>query len=153
MQGGTMRIFDSIRGHFALLTGLRLTTVAGEASFTIDRVVSTEESPASDWIMHITITSSGKKAQIYVSDILNVYTGMINTYWDKSGTRWVTLAEMQKIIEKVSVSQAIASYVMALLATFDDIQSRKEPNSAIRYIPFREHYSLSNAGKLEKQLQ
>ena len=134
-----MRLFDSIRGHFALFTGREISTVAGKASFIIERVHS-RDNPASGWIMDIKVVSSGEIYPIYISDIINVYVGILNNYWNESGTQWVTLVDLSKLLHK-HVDEFKSSYIMALLATFDDIESRSTPNSAIRYMPFNEHFS------------
>ena len=134
-----MRIFDYIRGHFALLTGRKISTVAGRASFVIERVHSLEN-PASGWLMEIKITSSGESYQLYLSDILTVYTEIINNYWSESGSKWVALADVKRLLSKSGVDDFKSSYIMALLATFDDIKTRKGPKPAIRYIPFQEQF-------------
>ena len=135
-----MKIFESIRDHFAPLKGHTFSTVAKHPSFKIKRVVSTKW-PASQWTIDITYLSSGNTDSIYITDILRVYTCLVSSYWDASGSRWATKDDIQACINKHCIKKAQSSCMMALLATFDDIEPsdnidpKTRKKCGIRYVP------------------
>jgi hypothetical protein len=133
-----MRIFDEMRGHFALLTKRQLETLAEQAQFIIVRVVSTS-SKQSDWTVVIRPVNSKYTNAIYLSDVLRVYTYLLSERWKD----WIKLDDIQSVIEKSRINIKQSSYIMALLATFDDVESRKGKDAAIRYIAHREIYGLA----------
>ena len=69
-----MEIFNIIRGHFALLVGKPMKTIAKGKQFNIESV-STKEG---DWQIVLNI-STGNQVAVYISDILRVYTHIVST--------------------------------------------------------------------------
>lgn len=132
-----MRIADSLRGHFALLTNRQLKTLSEGAPFMVTRAVSMTKQQ-SDWGLIIKPVNGTSENIIYISDILRVYAWIISNSNKKN--KWVTLKEIQKIIEKSSINLAQSSYIMALMATFDDIEYREGADAAIMLVMHREQY-------------
>lgn len=127
-----MRIYDSLQGHLAQLVGRELHTLAQERVFRIERVVPENEKQV-EWLIKLTVGSQGNEQSIYLSDILRVYTWMVSNNWDK----WATVTDLEKFISGSPdiVSKKNASYMMALLATFDDIECREGQGAAIKFKP------------------
>lgn len=130
-----MRIFDSLRGHFALLIKRKLKTLSEGSPFIVTRVVSMAKRQE-DWSVIIKPVKGTSENSIYISDILRIYTWIISNKTDQ----WVTLKDIQNIIDKSGINLTQASYIMALMATFDDIESREGENAAIRLISHRKKY-------------
>ena len=124
-----MRIFDSVRGHFALLTNRQLKTLSEGSAFLVTRVVSTTERQG-DWLVVIKPVNGKNENSIYISDILRTYAWIVSNRTDE----WETLKEIQNIIEQSGINLAQASYIMALMATFDDVESRE---GAIKLVSHR----------------
>ena len=122
-----MEIFNTVRGHFALLVGKPMRTIAQGKPFSIDSV-STKEG---DWQIILNL-STGKKGAVYISDILRVYTFVV------SNNRPMTQVEIDKFVKSQCLSKAITPYVIPLLSTFTDIEVSREPKLTIRFIPLRE---------------
>lgn len=130
-----MRIYDSIRGHFALLVKRQLKTLSTGAPFVITRVVSMNQRQK-DWIVTIKPMSGKKPSSIYISDILRVYTWMVG----ENNFEWTSLKEIQQLVEKSQINLAQAPYIMALIETFDDVESRAGEDAAIRVMQHREKF-------------
>lgn len=130
-----MRIFDSLRGHFALLTRRQLKTLSEGSPFLVTRVVSNTERQG-DWLIVIKPVKGTSENSIYISDILRVYAWVISNRMDK----WVTFKEIQKIIEESGINLAQTSYIMALIATFDDVESREGDDAAIMLVSHRKKF-------------
>lgn len=122
-----MRIFDSIRGHFALLEKHQLETLPKGAPFTI-----IEEK---DWRVVIE-PASGKSNSIYVTDILRVYTWLVSF----KGGQWATSSEIRDVVNQQCINKKSSSYIMSLLSTFDDVESKKGRDAAIRFVLHREKF-------------
>jgi len=122
-----MEIFNMIRGHFALLVDKPMTTPAQGKQFSIESVNTKE----GEWQIVLNI-STGNQAKVYISDILRVYTHIVDA------NRPMTQAEIDSFVESKCLSKAITSYVIPLIATFSDIEVSKEPKLMIRFIPLRE---------------
>ncbi len=133
-----MRILDELRGHFALLTKRKFKTLSEEAPFVITRVVSTSKRQ-SEWIVVVRPLTGKNDIRIYISDMLQVYSWMMNNRWEQ----WTTLKDIQGVIDKSRINLAQTSYLMALMATFDDIESRRGEDAAIRLVTHREEYGMS----------
>ncbi|MEP7133609.1 MAG: hypothetical protein ABI904_01635 [Chloroflexota bacterium] len=129
-----MRILDSIRGHFALLANRELHTLSEKAPFVVTRVVSTTKTQ-SDWTVEIR-PLNGKSNLIYISDILKVYAWIMHN--KMSG--WVTRKDIQGVIEESRINKKQASYILALMATFDDFKPREGNEAAIKYISHKEKF-------------
>lgn len=129
-----MRIFDSIRGHFALLAKRQLETLPEGAPFTIISVVSTVPREE-DWKVVIK-PASGKSNSIYVTDILRVYTWLVSS----KGGQWATSSEIQDVVNQQCINKKSSSYIMSLLSTFDDVESKKGRDAAIRFVLHREKF-------------
>jgi hypothetical protein len=127
-----MRIYDALQGHLAQLVGRELHTLAQEKKFRIERVVPENEKQV-DWLIKLAVGRQGNEQSIYLTDILRVYTWMVSNNWGK----WTSVTDMERFITSSPdiVSKKNASYMMAILATFDDIESRKGQGSAIRFKP------------------
>jgi hypothetical protein len=130
-----MRIFDSLRGHFSLLTKRQLKTLSEGSPFVVMRVVSTKKREG-DWSVVIKPLNGKAENSIYISDILRVYAWIISTKMDK----WVTLKDIQNVIEKSGINLAQASYTMALMATFDDVESQEGKDAAIMLVSHRKKF-------------
>jgi hypothetical protein len=129
-----MRIFDEIRGHFALLLGHEFQTLSENKPFIITRVRATT-SRQREWAIVIRPIHGKKENHIYVTDILKVYAWICSTH------RWMNLKQIQEEVKISGVNQAQSSYIMALLTTFDDVECREGEDAAIRYISHREKYN------------
>ena len=114
-----MRILDELRGHFALLTKRKLKTLSEEAPFVITRVGSVSKLE-SDWTVTVRPLTGKNTKLIYISNMLRVYSWIMNNRWEQ----WTTLKDIRGVIEKSGINVAQPSYLMALMATFDDIESR-----------------------------
>ena len=125
-----MRIFDSIQGHLAQLVGRDLHTLAQEKKFRIERVIPTSDKQA-EWLIELSVGEKGNKGHIYLTDILRVYTWMVAEHWDK----WATITELNEFIDKNCINKKQPSYMMAILATFDDIEMREGQRAAIKFVP------------------
>ena len=122
-----MEIFNMLRGHFALLINKPMTTPAQGKEFHIESI-STEKG---DWQIVLNI-SSGKQAKVYFSDILRVYTFIIDS------NHPLTQVEIDNFVESNCLSKAITSYVIPLIATFSDIEVSKEPKLTVRFVQLSE---------------
>lgn len=129
-----MRIFDSLRGHFSLLVNRELKTLSEGAPFLVTRVVSMTKRQE-DWSVIVKPVKGKSENPIYISDILRVYAWIISNKMDQ----WVTLKDIQNVIEKSGINLMQASYIMALMATFDDIKTH-ESDDAIMLVSHREKY-------------
>lgn len=127
-----MRIYDSLQGHLAQLVGRDLHTLAQEKKFRIERVLPKNEKQV-EWLIKISVGNHGNEQSIYLTDILRVYTWMVESHWNK----WATISDLEKYISnnKEFVSKQNASYMMAILATFDDIEKMEGQGSAIKFSP------------------
>ncbi len=124
-----MRIFESIQGHFALLTGEQLSTLARGSVFTIARVIP-ENERQKGWIIELAVGKRGNTAAIYVTDLLSVYTWLVSSKWGA----WATTGEVDEFVAKNCVNKYQTSYAMALLNTFDDIETKSGRSAAIRFV-------------------
>lgn len=122
-----MEIFNLVRGHFALLVGKPMKTIAQGKPFSIDSV-STKEG---DWQLVLNY-STGTKGGVYISDILRVYTYIV------SSNHPLSQVEIDNFVQSQCLSKAITPYVIPLLSTFTDIEVSREPKLTIRFIPLRE---------------
>jgi hypothetical protein len=127
-----MRIYDSLQGHLAQLVGRELHTLAQGKTFKIERVMPENEKQV-EWLIKLSVGSQGSEQSIYMTDILKTYTWMVGSHWDK----WATVTDIEKFISDSPniVSKKNASYMMAILATFDDIESREGQDAAIKFKP------------------
>jgi len=127
-----MRIYDSLQGHLAQLIGRELHTLAQAKKFKIERVLPKNKKQV-EWLIKLAVGSHGNEPSIYLTDILRVYTWMVESYWDK----WASVTDIKNYIStrKGFVSEKNASYMMAILATFDDIESREGRGAAIKFKP------------------
>ena len=131
-----MRIFDSVRGHFALITKQQFKTLSEGSPFVVTRVVSSVKREG-DWSVLVKPLNGKKEIPVYISDILRVYSWMIDNKMDE----WVTLKDIQDIIKKSKINLVQASYSMALLATFDDIKAREGAKAAIMLVSHRNEHT------------
>ena len=128
-----MRIFDEIRGHYALLVGHKFHTLSENSPFIITRVKA--KTPRhSDWAVVIRPVQGKYENRIYVTDILKIYAWICSTH------QWMSLKQIQEEVKNSGVSQAQSSYIMALLTTFDDVEGRKGEDAAIRHMPHNEKF-------------
>lgn len=118
-----MRIWDSIRGHFALMEGKTLHTLAQHKPFTIQRVIP--KNGEADWVIVLSVGDEDRPQYVYITDMLKVYFLII-----RNGGGW---RPRKQIEEDVDISKFQTSYLMAMMTTFDDIEANKEGN-AIRYV-------------------
>lgn len=123
-----MNIYNSVRGHFALLIGKQFLTPAQGKPFTITDVISTNKG----WQIQLKI-STGQSHKIYFSDLLRVYTFILDFYNDKP----LSQTQISNYVKKSCLTKGIDSYVIPLLETFSDIEviKDKEPEWGIRFIP------------------
>jgi hypothetical protein len=119
-----MRIFESIRNHFAALLDQPIPTLARKRPFWIRK--GFEEDTAS-WVLILEVGQKGGKQYIYLTDLINVYFWMLRNRWRE----WTTLKDIHGFI---GIGKAQDTYIMALLATFDDIEAKPD-GSAIRFMP------------------
>ena len=125
-----MRILGLIRGHFALLTGRELETLPRGSKFVVERVLVAKESKArANWLIRIKPLRGDNYQSVYLSDILRAYT------WAVTKRDWIPRREIEDV---VLIGKAQSTYTMALVATFDDIESRSGTNAAIRYVEHSE---------------
>ena len=127
-----MRIYDALQGHLAQLVGRELHTLAQEKIFIIERVVP-ENDKQVEWLIKLAVGEKGNEQSIYLTDILRVYTWVVSINWGK----WITVTDMEKFISSSQdiVSKKNASYMMSILATFDDVESRTGQGAAIKFKP------------------
>ena len=127
-----MRIYDTIQGHLEQLVGHDLYTLSLGKKFRVERVMPKTQRQV-EWLMELAVGEKGNKQHIYITDILRVYTWLVSNYWDK----WARITDIEKFISSHNefVSKKNASYMMALLATFDDIEHRKGQGAAIKFVP------------------
>ena len=126
-----MRIYDSLQGHLAQLVGRELRTLAQGKKFIIERVLPENEKQA-EWLIKLSVGSQGSEQSIYLTDILRAYTWMVGDRWGN----WATVTDIEKFISASNfVSKKNASYIMAILATFDDMESREGQGAAIKFRP------------------
>lgn len=128
-----MRIFDEIRGHFALLVNHEFRTFSEDAHFVITRVKATSPRQ-SDWAIVIRAVNGKNENPIYVTDILKVYA------WICSAHRWMSLREVVQEVKNSGVNLAQSSYIMPLLETFDDVEVRRGKDAAIRHVSHEERF-------------
>lgn len=126
-----MRIYDTMQGHFAQLVGQDLHTLARKKIFHIERVIP-ENDKQVEWLMKISVGDQGNEQSLYLTDILRVYTWMVSTHWNK----WASITDIEEFISNSLdiVSKKNASYMMALLATFDDMAKREGEGAAIKFV-------------------
>jgi uncharacterized protein YneF (UPF0154 family) len=124
-----MRLFDSIQGHFSLYVGRKLSTLAQGAEFEVVRVIPQNERQVG-WVIELGVGKKKNASLIYITDILRVYTWVVSACWGN----WVTTKEMEKFISDNCINKKQVSYMMALLATFDDIEHKTGKEASIRYI-------------------
>lgn len=84
-----------------------------------------------DWQITLKI-STGKPASVYISDILRVYTFIVDC------NRSLTQTEIDQYVKANCISNRITSYVIPLIGTFSDIEISMGSKFAIRFIPLRE---------------
>ncbi len=134
-----MRIFDALRGHFALMTGRQLCDLGMGDSFIVERVVNPSEpveDQLEDWLIVLRPRGGGDRSAILLTDVLRVYTQLVCS---RCGD-WYTPEDIQAVIESSGANPEHCAHIMALLATFDDIESQSGGESAIRYVPHWELY-------------
>ena len=124
-----MNIFNYVRGHFALQIGNQFRTPAQNKPFKIIDVNETNKG----WQIKLKI-STGNTHNIYISDILRVYTHVA----DAPVNQALTQAEIDNFVQKQCLTKGIATYVIPLLATFSDIEVVREPKVGVRFIPSTE---------------
>jgi hypothetical protein len=128
-----MRIFDQIRGHFALLENYQFCTLSEDAPFIITRVKA--KTPRQrDWAVVIRPLNGKNENLIYVTDILIVYAWICSTH------QWMSLKKVEEEVKNSGINLAQSSYIMALLATFDDVETKRGENAAIRHISHDKKY-------------
>jgi hypothetical protein len=125
-----MRIYDSIQGHLAQLVGRDLYTLSEKKKFCIERAVPQNERQV-EWLIELSVGEKGNKQHIYLTDILRVYTWLVSEHWDK----WAGITELESFISENCITKKHASYMMAVLATFDDIEKREGQGAAIKFMP------------------
>ena len=54
----------------------------------------------------------------------------------------MTLKDIVGVVEASGINLTQASYIMALMATFDDIETRRGENAGVRLVTHREKYGL-----------
>lgn len=124
-----MRLFESIRGHFALMTGDEFRTLSRGSAFSIARVIP-ENERQKGWIIELTVGKQGNPATIYVTDLLRIYTWLVSSKWGA----WATMQEVDEYAATNCVNQRATSYMLPLLATFDDIETRAGNSAGIRFV-------------------
>jgi hypothetical protein len=124
-----MELFKLIRGHFLQLANQTFRTPADKHPFHVD----SEATLGSDWQIVCRI-STGNLHGVYISDLLRIYTFLINYARDEPRTQ----AQIQKFVETECVSDQITSYAIPLLATFKDIEVKYSPHFTIRFVPINE---------------
>ena len=115
-----MEIYNLIRGHFAILTSKTFRTPIHNKDFSIDNV--------GEWQIILNL-STGKTANVYLTDILRVYTFVVSA--DKD----LTFAEIADYAEANCIRKGTISYVAPLLATFSDVQISKKDEIIVRFNP------------------
>ncbi len=125
-----MRIYDSIQGHLAQLVGRDLHTLSQGKKFVVTRVIP-KHKKQKEWLIELSVGEQGNKQNIYITDILRVYTWLVSEHWEI----WTTITDLEEFISANCVSSKNASYMMALLATFDDIEKKEGRGAAIRFVP------------------
>lgn len=128
-----MRLFDEMRGHFALLQGRKLETLGDKSGFYITRVASQPKKPA-NWVVEITL-ESGNQDLIYCTDIIRVYLFLIHNRWQSKAT----MKDLDEI-RPYLVNKESISYIMALLNTFDDVELVSGRPYAIRYVSHEDQF-------------
>jgi hypothetical protein len=125
-----MRIYDSLQGHLTQLVGRELYTLAQKKKIIIERVIP-QKGRQVEWLIKLSVGTQGNTQSIYITDILRVYTWVVSNHWES----WATITELDSFISENCVSQKNASYMMAILATFDDIEKKEGRGAAIRFVP------------------
>jgi hypothetical protein len=120
-----MHIFQSICDHFAGLLNQRIPTLKRKRPFWIRRVYA--NNIKANWVIILEVGQKHREQYIYITDVIKVYFWMLRHKWGG----WVTLPEIHSVID---ISKAQDTYIMALLATFHDIEARPD-GSAIRFMP------------------
>jgi hypothetical protein len=121
-----------IQGHLEQLVGRDLFTLSQGKKFKVERVMPKTKRQV-EWLMELTVGEKGNKQLIYITDILRVYTWLVSNYWDK----WARITDVENFISSHQeiVSKKNASYMMAILATFDDVEHREGQGAAIKFVP------------------
>ena len=110
-----MHIWNSIRGHFALMEGRTLHTIAQRRPFTIERVVPKDGE--ADWVIVVTVGEHERSQYVYITDMLKVYFMVM-----RHGS--LTLQQAKKDTDILGKGQL--PYLLAMLTTFDDIKVDRE---------------------------
>ena len=79
--------------------------------------------------------STGNTAEVYVSDILRIYTTIV------SNNRPLTEVEIDQLVKGNCRSRTITPFVIPLIAPFSDIEISKEPKYTIKFISLWESNS------------
>jgi hypothetical protein len=58
----------------------------------------------------------------------------------ENGYKWTTLKDIQQVIEKSKINITQPSYIMALIATFDDVDHKTGDAAAIRVVEHHEKF-------------
>lgn len=130
-----MRIFDSLQGHLAQLVGRDLQTLSQGKKFTIDRVIPENERQV-EWLIELSVGEKGNKDHVYITDLLRAYTWLVSNHWDSWATRKELSAYMDTEFGNGKfVSNQNSSYMMAILATFDDVEKKEGRGAEIKFVP------------------
>ncbi|MBS1793286.1 MAG: hypothetical protein JSS81_05500 [Acidobacteria bacterium] len=119
-----MEIYNLIRGHFAVRTGRTYKTPIQNKNFSIDSV--------GEWQIVLNL-STGKTANVYMTDILRVYTFIVSSYKD------LKFSEVDQFIESNCIRKRAISYILPLIETFSDIQIVRQDELIIRFIQLPEN--------------
>ncbi len=123
-----MKIFNMIQAHLDQLANHDLYTLAQRKKFKFESVTSLTEEQ-NGWYVSLLVGQYGNTTPLYITDILRVYTWMVSEHWNS----WVNITDMSKFIFECCINKQDASYMMSILATFDDIEKKEGRDAAIRF--------------------
>jgi hypothetical protein len=130
-----MRIYDSLQGHLAQLEGHDLHTLSQGKKFVIDRVFPDSKREV-EWLIELSVGEKGNIGHVYLTDLLRSYTWLVSNHWESWATRKQLSAFMDDEFESGKfVSNQNSSYMMAILATFDDVEKRDGQEAAVKFVP------------------
>ncbi|MCB0105777.1 MAG: hypothetical protein KDE53_07705 [Caldilineaceae bacterium] len=120
-----MSIFELVHTHFSNQIGRPMQTLAQGKPFSIVRVGANENKRTVHTVIELR-NSKGTPQLVYISDLIKVYFLLIRV-----SDNWLTLSE---IIKTVDINKAQAPYLAPMLATFSDVEARRKPTVALRFV-------------------